>query len=69
MNKNVFILPVSFTGSYTKDEPKFPRQNDVILQKMVTCLDKVVNFKDFSRPNKEIKYFSRTKTKFNDFSR
>ena len=22
--------------------------------------DKVVNFKDFSRPNKEIKYFSRT---------
>ena len=30
---------------------------------------KVVNFKDFSRPNKEIKYFSRTLTKFKDFSR
>ena len=68
MHKNVFILCASFTGSYTKDEPKFPRQN-VILQKMVTGVDKVVNFKDFSRPNKEIKYFSRTKTKFNDFSR
>ena len=27
------------------------------------------NFKDFSRPNKEIKYFSRTKTEFKDFSR
>ena len=32
-------------------------------------LDKVVNFKDFSRSNKEIKYFSRTLTEFKDFSR
>ena len=32
-------------------------------------LDKVVNFKDFSRPNKEIKYFSKTLTEFKDFSR
>ena len=32
-------------------------------------LDKVVNFKDFSRPNKEIKYFSRTLTELKDFSR
>ena len=31
--------------------------------------DKVVNFKDFSRPNKEIKYFSKTLTEFKDFSR
>ena len=30
-------------------------------------LDKVVNFKDFSRPNKEIKYFSRILTEFKDF--
>ena len=29
--------------------------------------DKVVNFKDFSRPNKEIKYFSRILTEFKDF--
>ena len=27
---------------------------------------KVVNFKDFSRPNKEIKYFSRTLTEFKE---
>ena len=32
-------------------------------------LDKVVNFKDFSTPNKEIKYLSRTLTEFKDFSR
>ena len=28
-----------------------------------------MNFKDFSRPNKEIKYFSKTLTEFKDFSR
>ena len=32
-------------------------------------LDKEVNFKDFSRPNKEIKYFSRILTELKDFSR
>ena len=32
-------------------------------------LDKVVNFKNFSRPNKEIKYFLRTLTEFKNFSR
>ena len=32
-------------------------------------INKLQNFKDFSRPNKEIKYFSRTLPKFNDFSR
>ena len=26
MHKNAFMLPVSFTGPYTKDEPKFPQQ-------------------------------------------
>ena len=60
MHKNVFMLPVSFRGSYTKDEPNFPPQNNVILKKIVSGIDKVVNFKDFSRPSKEIKYFSRT---------
>ena len=30
---NVFTLPVCFIGSYTKDEPDFPRQNfPLILQ-------------------------------------
>ena len=57
---NFFTSPMSLTGSYTEDEPNFPRQNNLILQKMVSGVDKVVNFKDFSRPNKEIKYFSRT---------
>ena len=27
-----FMLPVSFTGSYTKDEPNFPQQNNVIFK-------------------------------------
>ena len=50
------MLPMSFTSSYTKDEPNFPQQNNLIsLQKMVSGADKVVNFKDFSRPSKEIK--------------
>ena len=60
MHKNVFTLPVSFTGSYTEDEPNFPRKNNLILRKKVSSVDKVVNFKDFLRPNKEIQYFSRT---------
>ena len=69
MHKNVLMLAVSFRGSYTKDEPNFPQQNNVIfLKKMVSRIDKVVNFKDFSRPSKEIKYFSRTLTKLKDFS-
>ena len=55
MHKNVFTLPMSFIGSYTKDEPNFPRQNNLILQKMVSDVDKVVNFKAFSRPDKEMK--------------
>ena len=29
-------------------------------RRKVSGVDKVVNFKDFSRRNKEIKYFSRT---------
>ena len=43
---------MSFTGSYTKDEPHFPQQNNLILQKKVSGIDKAVDFKDFSRPNK-----------------
>ena len=66
MHKNVFTFLVSFTGSYTEDEPNFPRQNNLILQKKVSGADKVVNFKNFSRPNKEIKYFSRTSRTFQD---
>ena len=62
MHKNAlsFTFTVSFTGSYTKYEPNFPRQNNLILQKKVSVVDKVVNSKDFSRPNEEIKYFIRT---------
>ena len=62
-------MPVSFTGSYTEDETNFPRQN-IILQKMVSDAENVVNLKDFSfsRPNKEIQDFSRTLTEFKDFS-
>ena len=60
MCKNGFTLTVSFTGSYTEDEPNFPLQNNLILQKKVSGADKMVNFKDFSRPTEGIKYFSRT---------
>ena len=67
MHKNVFTLSVSFTASYTKDEPTFQRQKNVILQKIVSGVDKVVNFEDFSIPNKEINYFSRTLIEFKDF--
>ena len=66
MHKNVFTLAQSFTGFYTEDEPNFPRLNNLILQKKVSGVDKVVNFKDFLRPNKEIQYFSRTSTEFKD---
>ena len=59
---------MSFTGSYIDDVPNFPQQNSLVLQKIVAGIDKVVNFKDSSRPNKEIKYFSRTLTEFKDFS-
>ena len=69
MHKNIFTLPMSFTGSYTEDEPNFPWQNNLILQKMVSGIDKVVNFQDFSRPNKEFKDFSRRLLKFKTFSR
>ena len=48
MHKNAFTLPVSFTGPYTVDDPYFPHQNNLILQKKVSGVDKVVNFKDFS---------------------
>ena len=43
----------------TPSEPNFPGQSNLILQKKVSGIDKVVNFKDLSRPNKEIKYFLR----------
>ena len=32
--------------------------NNLILQKKVSGIDKVLNFKDFLRPNKQIKYIS-----------
>ena len=45
MHKNVFMLPVSFKGSYTEDKPNCPRQNNLILQKTVSG----VEFQDFLR--------------------
>ena len=59
MHKNVFTLPVSFTGSYTENKPNFPWQNDLILHKKVSGVYKVVNFKDFSRQLLKFKTFSR----------
>ena len=34
MHKNAFTLRVSFTGSYTKDEPTFCRQNIKFYRKL-----------------------------------
>ena len=68
MHKYVFTLPVTFAGSYTEDEPNFPRRNNAISQKMCG-VNKRVNFKDFSRPNKGIMYFSRTLIDFKEFSK
>ena len=55
MHKNVFTLPVNFIGSYTEDEPGFPRQNNLRLQKTDVWRRQleVVNLKNFSRPNKK----------------
>ena len=50
---------MSFTGSYTGDEPNVPSQHNIILQKKVSGVDKIVNFKDFSRTLTEFKDFSR----------
>ena len=52
MQKTFFTLSLSFTGSYTEDEPNFPA-NNLILQTKVSGVDKVVNFKGFLRPNKK----------------
>ena len=61
MHKNVFTLPMSFTGSYT------PRMSQILLDKIIRVIlqkkegvYKIVNFKGFSRSNKDIKYFLRT---------
>ena len=35
MHNHVFTLPVSFTGSYTEEEPNFPQRNNPISQKVV----------------------------------
>ena len=62
MHKNVLTLPVSFTSSCT------PRMSQIRLGKIIRVIlqkkegvYKVVNFKDFSRPNKDIKYSKTTK--------
>ena len=63
MHKNVFTLPVCFTGSYTEDETsQLPREKSNFTEK--SCLEWTrlnVNFKDFFMTyDREIKYFSRT---------
>ena len=57
MHKNVFTLPVSVTDSYTEGEPNFPRQNNVVLSKKLSGVDKVMNRKDFSRKIKKSSTF------------
>ena len=44
MHKNVFTFLVSVTGSYTDDEPNFPWQINLILQKKASDADKFQGF-------------------------
>ena len=69
MHKNIFTLPVSFKGSYTDDEPNFPRQKTLILQKKVSGVNKVVNFKDFSRNQVLFKDLNRIQVAFKTTSK
>ena len=62
-------LKIVHAQKYFHVRAKFSSAKNLILQKIVSGIYNVVNFKDFSRPNREIKYFSRTLTKFKDFSR
>ena len=62
MYKIGFTLSASFTCLTPRMSQLFSGK-----KKIVSGLDKVVNFKDFSRPNKDIKYFARTLTEFKDF--
>ena len=55
-----FYVNGEFYRFLHEDEPSFPLQNNPSLQKKVSGVDKVVNFKYFSRPTEGIKYFSRT---------
>ena len=66
MQNNSFTLSLSFTGSYTEEEPNFPWKNDLILQKKVSGVDKVVNFKGFSRPNKKNQVLFKDRNRIQD---
>ena len=74
VQKWFYITSEFYRFLVTKDELNFPQQNNLILQKKVSGIDKVVNFKDFSRPNKVLnqvlfKDVSRQLVKFKTFSR
>ena len=64
MHKNVFKVTREFYKFLHLGRASFSAA-----QKAMSGVDKAVSFKDFSRPNKEIKYFSRTWTEFKDLSR
>ena len=53
MQKNVLKLPVSFASSDPdKWWANFSSAKNLILQKTLSGIDKVLNFKDFSRSNR-----------------
>lgn len=53
MRKNVLKLPVSFAGSHPDQWwANFSSAKNLILQKTLSGIDKVLNFKDFSRPSR-----------------
>jgi len=57
MHQKRFYVTCEVTGTYTEGEPTFMRQKKVLLQKIVSGVEKVVNFKDFSRRLLKIKTF------------
>ena len=74
MPKNVFMLSVSFTGSYIEDEPNFPPRNNLISQKIVWRKQGTEfqgTFQDLIKKSLQVffKDFSRRLLKFQTFSR
>ena len=58
MHQKRFYVTCEVTGTYTEGEPTFMRQKKIVLlRKIVWGVEKVVNFKDFSRRLLKFKTF------------
>ena len=63
-----FVPPEGGGGAYYRAYLRGGLRGFIVFSQKKWCgVNTVVNFKDFSGHNKEIKYFSRTLTEFKDF--